>query len=75
VIEQQGAATREIAHNVSRAAEGNRVVADNILSVQDILTQTAALAVDLNGASETLSGHIQSLDEQVQRFVGVVRQA
>ena len=75
VIEQQGAATREIAHNVSRAAEGNRVVADNILSVQDILTATATLAVDLNGASETLSGHIQSLDEQVQRFVGVVRQA
>jgi methyl-accepting chemotaxis protein len=75
VIEQQGAATREIAHNVSRAAEGNQVVADNIISVQDILTQTASLAVDLNGASETLSGHIRSLDGQVQRFVGVVRQA
>jgi len=75
VIEQQGAATRDIADNVTRAAAGNQVVADNIGSVQDILSQTAALAVDLNGASETLSGHIRSLDGQVQRFVGVVRQA
>lgn len=75
VIEQQGAATKEIAHNVGRAAEGNQVVADNILSVQDILSATASLAADLNGASETLSGHIRSLDGQVARFVGVVRQA
>jgi methyl-accepting chemotaxis protein len=75
VIEQQGTATREIAHNVDRAAQGNQVVADNIRSVQDILSETAALALDLDGASDTLSGHIRTLDEQVQRFVGVVREA
>jgi methyl-accepting chemotaxis protein len=75
VIEQQGTATREIAHNVGRAAEGNQVVADNIRSVQDILSETAALALDLDGASETLSDHIHALDEQVQRFVGVVRES
>ena len=75
VIEQQGAATREIAHNVSRAAEGTQTVANNIRSVRDILSETAALAGDLNEASETLTGRIKSLDEQVQRFVGVVRES
>jgi methyl-accepting chemotaxis protein len=75
VIEQQGAATREIAHNVGRAAEGTQAVATNIRSVRDILSDTAALAGDLNEASETLKGRIKSLDEQVQRFVGVVRES
>ena len=75
VIEQQGAATRQIAHNVGRAAEGTQAVATNIRSVRDILADTAALAADLNGASETLKGRIKSLDEQVQRFVGVVRES
>ncbi|HMA52233.1 MAG TPA: methyl-accepting chemotaxis protein, partial [Magnetospirillaceae bacterium] len=67
--------TREIAHNVSRAAEGTQTVASNIRAVRDILSDTAALAGDLNGASETLTGRIKSLDEQVQRFVGVVRES
>jgi methyl-accepting chemotaxis protein len=75
VIEQQGAATREIADNVGRAAQGTQAVATNIRSVRDILSDTAALAADLNGASETLTGRIKTLDEQVQRFVGVVRES
>jgi len=46
-----------------------------IRSVRDILVDTASLAGDLHEASETLKGRIKSLDEQVQRFVGVVRES
>jgi methyl-accepting chemotaxis protein len=75
VIERQDEATREISRNVGRASEGNKAVAANIHAVRDILAATANLAVEVKGAGTTLSGHIGSLDGQVQRFVRVVREA
>jgi methyl-accepting chemotaxis protein len=72
-IQQQGAATREIAQNVNRAAQGTQVVATNIRSVSDIVVDSARQATEMHTASGKLMERIRSLDDQVQRFVGVVR--
>jgi methyl-accepting chemotaxis protein len=74
-VEQQGAATREISHSVNTAAQGTQVVATNIHSVSDIVVQSAQKAAEVLGASDTLKEHFGTLDEEVRRFVGVVRAA
>ncbi|MTJ84022.1 MAG: HAMP domain-containing protein [Telmatospirillum sp.] len=74
-IEEQGAATREISQNVSRAARGTQVVSTNIHSVGDIVMGATQRASDVQMAAQTLVDRFRSLDEQVQRFVGGVRSA
>ncbi len=74
-VEQQGAATREIARNVGRAAQGTQVVADTIHSVGGVVVDAAHRAATVQSAADLLLGQFHTLDQQVQRFVNHVRSA
>ncbi len=74
-IEQQGAATRDIAHNVHLAAAGTSDVAGNIGGVTAAMSETGAAATQVHGAAGALSKQASALRGQVDRFLLAVRAA
>jgi methyl-accepting chemotaxis protein len=74
-VEQQGAATNEIAHNTARASEGAKAVTGNIGGVGHAAEMTGAASTQLM----TLSGNLQSqsseLQTEVARFVKSLKAA
>ena len=65
-MEQQGAATREISHNVQMAASGTQALAANISTVNDAIGETSLSAgrvVDVSGevadAAERLAAEVR----------------
>ena len=74
-IEEQSAATREISSSISLAASGTQVVAENISTVDENISDASGAARELLTASHTLSDEFRTLDHQVQSFVATVRQA
>ena len=72
-VEEQSTATREISSSVSRAATGTQIVAENITTVDDNITDAGAAARDLLAASHELNDEFQTLETQVQAFVATVR--
>src|SRR3546814_2204776 len=64
-VEEQGAATREIARNVQEAAAGTSQVSSNIAGV----TQTAA---ETGGAAEQMLDSAQSLAHETERLRGEI---
>lgn len=74
-VEEQTAATREIARNVQQAAEGTSEVTQNIGLVSQAVKLTGAAADQVLGAAERLSEQSDKLRDELQRFVGVVRTA
>ncbi|MFT4076545.1 MAG: Cache 3/Cache 2 fusion domain-containing protein [Asticcacaulis sp.] len=74
-VEQQGAATQEITHNVVRASEGTRIVSGNVTSVRDEAAQTAESAGKVAHASRTVAEKSESLKQTVARFLSDVAAA
>jgi methyl-accepting chemotaxis protein len=74
-VEQQGAATQEITHNVVRASEGTRIVSDNVTSVRDEAAQTAESAGRVAHASRTVAEKNEGLKQTVDRFLSDVAAA
>ncbi|MDR3372106.1 MAG: HAMP domain-containing methyl-accepting chemotaxis protein [Ancalomicrobiaceae bacterium] len=72
-IEQQGAATGEIASNTQRAARGTEAVSDNITGVGRAAEMTGAASTQLIGLSGTLSDQAASLQREVGAFVKMLR--
>jgi methyl-accepting chemotaxis protein len=72
-VEEQSAATREISSSVSRAATGTQIVAENIGTVDQNITDASGAARDLLTASHELTDEFQTLENQVQAFVTTVR--
>lgn len=74
-VEEQGAATREIARNVQQAAAGTQDVSDNIVEVTRGAAQTGDAAVDVLGASRTLSSRSEAMHQTIHGFLSEIRAA
>ncbi|MDQ2105667.1 globin-coupled sensor protein [Azospirillum isscasi] len=74
-VEQQTAATREIARNVQEAARGTRSVTETIGSVTGGASETGSLAEEVLGAADTLHSEADRLRESVDLFMQRIRAA
>jgi methyl-accepting chemotaxis protein len=74
-VEQQGAATREIARNVEEAAKGTAEVAANITAVNRGASETGSASSEVLGSAQTLSNESNRLKAEVQRFLNTIRAA
>jgi methyl-accepting chemotaxis protein len=74
-VEKQGGATKEIARNVQRAAEGTSNVSTNITGVQKAAGETGHGAGEVLEAADHLSQQSLELATQVEHFIGTIRAA
>src|SRR5207302_11478693 len=74
-IEQQGAATREIARNVQEAARGTSQVAENITDVDRGAGETGAASSQVLSSAQLLANESTLLKGEVARFLQTVRAA
>ena len=74
-VEQQGAATQEIARNIQEAASGTRDVRTNVAEVATAVDETGTRAGDVLTAAESLSKQSVVLETEVSRFLEKVRAA
>jgi methyl-accepting chemotaxis protein len=71
-IEEQEAATQDIAHNVSLAADGSRSAVASVAGVTEAAAETNQEANRVLGASETLSTVTTQLSQSVEMFLAAV---
>ncbi|HEY2137387.1 MAG TPA: methyl-accepting chemotaxis protein [Xanthobacteraceae bacterium] len=74
-VEQQGAATQEIARNVTQAAKGTADVTANIAGVSEASQQTGAAASEVLSCANELSRSSEMLKTHVGSFLRDVRAA
>ncbi|QTL04299.1 HAMP domain-containing protein [Aquabacter sp. L1I39] len=74
-IDEQGAATGEIAQNVAQAAQGTQEVSSSITNVSSAAANTGRVSSDIVHAASDLSNQAQRLRSQVDIFVERVRAA
>ncbi|MET3842767.1 methyl-accepting chemotaxis protein [Bradyrhizobium sp. OAE829] len=74
-VEQQGAATQEIARNVQQAAHGTQQVSSNIADVQQGACATGSASSQVLAAAKSLSGESSRLKREVGQFLSSVRAA
>jgi methyl-accepting chemotaxis protein len=74
-VEEQGAATSEIARNVQHAAQGTARVADTITEVNRGAVETESAASHVLTSAQSLSGEGAKLKTEVDRFLASVRAA
>jgi methyl-accepting chemotaxis protein len=74
-VEEQGAATQEIARNVQQASAGTAEVSTNIVGVTKAANDTGAASTQVLGAAGELSKQSESLRGQVDTFLSKIRAA
>ncbi|HEX4194315.1 MAG TPA: methyl-accepting chemotaxis protein [Stellaceae bacterium] len=74
-VEEQGAATQEIARNVQQASAGTAEVSSNIVGVTKAANDTGAASTQVLGAAGELSKQSESLRGQVDTFLSKIRAA
>ena len=74
-VEEQGAATREIARNVAEAARGTGEVSENISGVNEAARETGGSATRVVDSAAALSRNGETLKVQVDSFLREVRAA
>jgi methyl-accepting chemotaxis protein len=74
-IEQQGAATSEIARNVNQAAQGTGEVTTSIIAVREVALKTGSASSEVLEASGSLSKQAEMLGTKVERFLADIHQA
>jgi methyl-accepting chemotaxis protein len=74
-VEQQDAATREIARNVQQAAQGTQVISTTIDDVQQAAHGTGTAATEVLAAAQALTRQSDRLSGEVDRFIRQVRGA
>jgi methyl-accepting chemotaxis protein len=74
-VQQQGAATQEIARSIGEAANGAAVVAASIGGVDGSVTQADALAVSLSREGCAMEQDMQNLSGQVDCFMQALKAA
>jgi methyl-accepting chemotaxis protein len=72
-VEEQGAATQEIARNVQQAATGTTEVASNIMNVSQAAQDTGAAATQVLSSAGELARNGTVLKDQVDSFLREVR--
>ena len=74
-VEQQGAATQEIARNVEQASAGMQEVNSNIADITMAAGETGSAAGEIATAANDLSSQSETLKEEVRKFLTQVRAA
>jgi methyl-accepting chemotaxis protein len=74
-VEEQGAATGEIARNVSEAAKGTSLVATHIVSVNQGAAETGSASSQVLSSAQQLAGESNRLKTEVDTFLATVRAA
>ena len=74
-VEEQSAATSEIARNAQHAAAGTEEVSGHILGLTQGAQQTDAASQDVRTEAKTMAHQAESLRQQVDSFLGDVRAA
>ncbi len=74
-VEEQQAATQEIARNIQQAAQGTQEVSSNIVGVNRAATDTGVAAHQVLGAADTLSSQASVLKSKVEVFLSAVKAA
>ena len=72
-VEEQGAATQEIARNVQEAAAGTQEVSQNVAGVTEAADQTGQSAANVLEASNTMAQLSERLRTTVDEFLATVR--
>jgi methyl-accepting chemotaxis protein len=74
-VEQQGAATREIARNIQHAAGGTSEVSSNIVGVSAASAQAGSAATEVLSASGALRREADVLRSEIDAFLSNIRAA
>ncbi|HYD68990.1 methyl-accepting chemotaxis protein, partial [Azospirillum sp.] len=74
-VEEQQAATQEIARNIQQAAQGTHEVSSNIAGVNRAATDTGTAAHQVLDAADTLSAQAGVLKSKVELFLSAVKAA
>jgi len=74
-VEEQGAATQEIARNVQEAARGTQEVSANIGGVTEAASETGSATGQMQQGAERLTKECAELTAEVDRFLATVRSA
>jgi methyl-accepting chemotaxis protein len=74
-VEEQGAATREIARNVEEAARGVERVSTDVVAVEGAATDTGEAAIQVTTAAQDVSLQAETLQARVATFLGNIREA
>ncbi len=74
-VEEQGAATQEIARNVQKAAQGTQQVSANVGNVEHGATETGSASSQVLSAAQMLSRDSNRLKLEVGKFLDTVRAA
>jgi methyl-accepting chemotaxis protein len=74
-VEEQGAATAEIARNIQQAAAGTQNVSNNIEGVSDAANQSGETASDVLQSSDGLAAESEALSNEVGRFLARIKAA
>jgi methyl-accepting chemotaxis protein len=74
-VEEQGAATREIARNIQHAAGGTSEVSSNIVGVSTASAEAGAAANEVLGASDALRREADMLRGEIDAFLNNMRAA
>ena len=74
-IEEQGAATQEVARNVQQAAVGTQQVASNIADVERGAGETGSASSQVLASAQSLSLESNRLKLEVGKFLDTVRAA
>jgi methyl-accepting chemotaxis protein len=74
-VEEQGAATREIARNIQHAAGGTTEVSGNIAGVSAASAEAGAAAAEVLNASAELRREAEGLRAEIDAFLGNIRAA
>lgn len=74
-VEQQGAATKEIARNVQQASIGTAEVSSNVVGINQAAADTGLIATRVSGGSQRISGEVDSLRTEVEKFLRSMKAA
>jgi methyl-accepting chemotaxis protein len=74
-VEEQGAATGEIARNVGEAAKGTAMVASNVTDVNRGAGETGSASSQVLSSAQSLSSESNRLKLEVDKFLSTVRAA
>jgi methyl-accepting chemotaxis protein len=72
-VEEQGAATGEISRSVQQAAQSTQEVSHNIQSVNEAAATTGRSAGQVKDVAMSLRAEVDTLDQEVQKFLDRVR--
>lgn len=72
-VEEQGAATKEISHNVLQASDGTKEVSTSIITVSQAANETGVAAEQVLSTSGELTKNASVLQESVETFLSNVR--